>query len=165
MQDIDILIGSNRDDGTFLTWATNAFAVDRPFIDFEAFALLSSFKDITDPVIADLVRVLYVSDEDFPGNQERALSASFGDTHFHCGVKRFAEQAQMAGSTVYMYYMTFEPANSVWNSTWNGAGLDEELQFVFGLPFQSEERPDVSEVEKNFSLNVMQLWSNFAKTG
>ena len=39
------------------------------------------------------------------------------------------------------------------------------LQWIFGFPFDEEELPTFTESEKEFSMNMMKYWANFAKYG
>ncbi|CAG2119201.1 unnamed protein product, partial [Medioppia subpectinata] len=45
-----------------------------------------------------------------------------------------------------------------------GVTHGDELQFVFGLPFLYPQKTD-TEVDKQFSRDVMKMWTDFAKYG
>ena len=53
-----------------------------------------------------------------------------------------------------------------YNPIWLGAGHQEELTFVFGLPFlRINNRKELTDAEKEFSVKIMRFWTTFAKTG
>ncbi len=74
---------------------------------------------------------------------------------------------------VYLYYFTHTPSISFYTAgniqpKWLGATHGEELQFVFGYPFDTPTYLDFHlypEDEMTFSYQVMKYWTNFAKTG
>ena len=68
---------------------------------------------------------------------------------------------------VYLYKLTYKANNSLTgaypNGTWMGVTHASDLEFVFGFPLKLPHM--YSKQEQQFSLLIMNLWTNFAKTG
>ncbi|XP_072048627.1 cholinesterase-like [Amphiura filiformis] len=81
--------------------------------------------------------------------------------------------AMAAVHDVYLYFFTHVPsvtfyASPVVQPKWLGATHGEELQFVFGYPFEPSSHLEFHkypEEEMTLSLRIMKYWTNFAKTG
>lgn len=54
-------------------------------------------------------------------------------------------------------------------TTWLGAGHAEDLLYVWGVPFIDQldnvHGQNVTDEEKTLAVDMMQFWTNFAKTG
>ena len=68
---------------------------------------------------------------------------------------------------VYLYKLTYKANNSLTdvyrNETWMGVTHGSEIEFVFGFPLKLPQM--YSKQDQQFSLLIMNLWTNFAKTG
>ncbi|PIK57446.1 putative acetylcholinesterase [Apostichopus japonicus] len=160
---IDILLGTNKDEGTFLNYFITGLLEQRPFVSKDFFTILTTGSN--DPLISDLLEAVYASGIDQEDNYVGALEDALGDVSFKCGTSLLARNAATAGSTVYMYHMTHEPIRSLWNVTWLRASHFEELQFVFGLPFFGHPFYVPVYDEVKIAFYVIRMWTNFAKSG
>ncbi|KAF6026542.1 BCHE [Bugula neritina] len=90
------------------------------------------------------------------------IDLSVGDYHFLCPTNAFSQYFVNVGLPVYYYYFTHRSTRNPWGK-WMGVMHGDEIFFTFGLPI----RPDsqYTEDEKLLSMHMMQLWSNFSKTG
>lgn len=162
--DVDILLGTTRDEGTWLVYFFLGFPPGgMPFITKTTFSAIAA--GTTDPLISDLLEVVYSTGVAENGNYFGALADAVGDTCLTCGMVEFARRVATAGSNVYMYRLAHVPARSIWNFTIEEATHYEDLQFVFGVPFQDDPFfvPDYEELKVSFY--VMRMWTNFAKSG
>ncbi len=91
-----------------------------------------------------------------------SLDNAVGDSHFVCHLNYFAHHYASAGENVYMYYFTQEFSASPWPD-WMGVLHGDEIMGVFGEPFKPGF--NYTKEEKQLSMQMMQYWSNFAKTG
>ena len=74
------------------------------------------------------------------------------------------------GVPVYAYTMSLPPAAQAAGRSWWGSYHSMELNYVFGSPFvgfntDSGEEQTFSDSDRNASLLIMAMWSNFAKFG
>ncbi|KAJ8031714.1 Acetylcholinesterase [Holothuria leucospilota] len=162
-QDVEILLGTNDDEGRLFTYQLTGLPADEPFIDKNTFALL--LTGTTDPFLADLLEVVYSNRIDSKGNFVDAFADALGEIGFTCSMIEFAKQVTIVGNKVYMYQLTQEPTRSLWNFSWADATHHEETQFVFGLPFRGHPFYVPSYEEIKLSFYVIRLWTNFAKSG
>ena len=101
-----------------------------------------------------------------PNAVKHAFYAFFGDLVITCPTYHFAKQyATHSPLNVYFYELTYETKQMVQL----GCGTDmsichgADIEFVFGLPFLDPK--SYTQVDKDFSEQVMQMWTNFAKNG
>ena len=93
----------------------------------------------------------------------------FGDYLLTCPTYYMAKDVMLwsGNSKVYFYKLTHHSkvslSHRVLNESWIGTGHADDLEYVFGLPFSVPE--SYTEQDRNFSLLIMNLWTNFAKTG
>ncbi|PIK42883.1 putative cholinesterase-like [Apostichopus japonicus] len=163
--DTDLLIGSNEDEGAFVTFRRLGDVTDRPFITETQFNSLTLGAE-TNLLVSGLQKIIYNNGkQDESWNYEEATSDVLGDLNYICNITSFARQVAAAGSKVYMYSMTQKPVQSIFNVSWLGqrAGHAEDLQFVFGLPFFA--RGAWTYEELKISYYVIRMWTNFAKSG
>lgn len=163
--DTDLLIGSNDDEGAFVTFRRLGDVTDRPFITETQFNSLTLGAE-TNLLVSGLQKIIYNNGkQDESWNYEEATSDVLGDLTYICNITSFARQVAAAGSKVYMYSMTQKPVQSIFNVSWLGqrAGHAEDLQFVFGLPFFA--RGAWTYEELKISYYVIRMWTNFAKSG
>lgn len=91
------------------------------------------------------------------------LDDIIGDFAFKCPVIQLAQNyAKSPGSSVYFYEFNHRPSVSDWPA-WSGSLHGDEVQFLFGLTLKPEAAYTMD--EQKLSQDMMQYWTNFAKTG
>ena len=90
------------------------------------------------------------------------LDQAVGDCHFVCHVNHFAHTYASAGENAYMYYFTHRYSSNPWPE-WMGVLHGDEIVFIFGDPFKPG--LNYTDAERQLSRQMMQYWTNFAKTG
>ncbi|KAJ8031923.1 Acetylcholinesterase [Holothuria leucospilota] len=161
--DVDVLLGTTRDVGIFLAYSLFNFPTEKPFVDKAAFSVLSA--GINDSVTAALLGAIYSDSIVKEGNYFDALADAVGDARSTCRMTDFAIRVQGAGSNVFMYYLTQVPTRSIWNFSTGDVTHFDDLQFIFGVPFQDNLFSIPSYEEVKVSFYVMRMWTNFAKSG
>jgi len=70
----------------------------------------------------------------------------------------------MSNRTVYYYHFLPKPSFTSWGPQWaKGAVHGEEIPYVFGIPLVVQKFYSLQEIE--LSKTIMNVWTNFAKTG
>lgn len=128
-------------------------------------------------LIRDAVHHQYTSGLKFVDADANFLDAYvdfFGDYMFRSGSDATLQSYFRNGvANLYQYYFTHVPSSSLYregpvNPSWLGAGHSEEFQFIFGWSFNDDimkHKHELSDEEKVLSLQMMKMWSNFAKSG
>lgn len=168
---VSVLIGANRDEGSFLltvyypqyfgffgkkSQKLNASTADNLFKSI----LNNTLKDVsgTDNVTQTILGRL--SKNDYRKNR-KIIYDFMGDFLLVCPTVYFAESYSRYGKDVYFYFFEHRPSRTPW-AKWTGVNHYEEVQFVFGSPVKENKYTD-EEVE--LSKLMMKMWSNFAKYG
>ncbi|GAB1293554.1 Carboxylesterase 4A [Apodemus speciosus] len=88
-----------------------------------------------------------------------------GDATFVYATLQAAQYHRDAGSPVYLYEFKHHAPSGIIVKPRDGADHGDELSYLFGSPFSKG--PDTSSTgeEKEFSLQMMKYWANFAHTG
>ncbi|XP_070551784.1 cholinesterase-like [Ptychodera flava] len=175
--DVNIMIGSNADEGTLFL----AMLMPHAMNDSEVFMnktvyeqvwsafLFESFKYI--PAVQDAIKLMYVNWEEADSDDAdyvEAYSQMQGDYMFVCPADKSARAYSKFGANVYMYHMTHVPSNPLWPVAWMKAGHGEDISFVFGSHFSHGKAPTnvtMNPEEVAMSLKVIKYWTNFAKSG
>lgn len=150
---VPLLLGSNRDEGTFFVWSVIARAA-RDETEYRA-ALARRFGDADAAAIA----------AEYPvgsfATPSLALAEVSGDAFFVCPARRTARAAAAAGAPVYLYAFERVPENGLIAD--GGAFHAAEIPFVFGI----DEFPlgKVGESGRELSDAMMRYWTRFAATG
>lgn len=158
----NVIVGSNRDEMSFLT-LSRKIDTEQQLVDNlkENAALLDEMMNLNlDGGLERLLPAYPVSD--YPAVKD-AFNDLVGDIIFTCPTRMLADRLSAAGNNVYLYQFSKAPDANGPFKTW-GAFHGSELAFVFGnfefmgIKFKSKENIEVSK-------KVMDYWSSFAKTG
>ena len=142
--DVDILIGTNSDEGWMFTRETSVE-------DFESH-IRGTFGDFAD-------RLLAMYPVKTPAEVHFALADIFRDGHFAWGTYAWANlQSAKSDKNVYLYY--FDQNSGGFMGSPRGANHVAEMPFVYGWGTDR-----FSDVEKSMSQIMSQYWINFVKTG
>lgn len=90
-----------------------------------------------------------------------AISNCIADYFMICPAHIFAEGLQKRGVEVYFYQFDYRTKNSV-QPPWMGVIHTAELYYLFGEPFSTSWYTDK---ERQFSRDMVRIWTTFAKTG
>ena len=179
-----LIQGANKDEGALyvLVYSEDPDynSTEPPHISAEDFeyALRTHVSGYKNDLIIDSFKTQYVewSKADDPNtNYYDPYNGILSDDKFRCpGDLELRAHASAVVFDVYQYFFTHAPSKSnlFWfmdtQPKWMGATHTEELQFVFGFPFDPPfyfEGYEYPEEEKQLALNVVKYWTNFAKTG
>ncbi len=147
---LPLLLGTNRDEGTFFVWSVIARAVadETEYRD----ALIRRFgADDVDDIVALYPVASYRS-------ANLALADVAGDAFFVCPARRTARLASASGAPVFLYAFEREPENGLIAD--GGVFHAAEIPFVFGI----DEFPlgKVGAAGKPVSDTMMAMWTRFA---
>jgi len=169
---VDVLLGTNLDEGTEFMMLTPRLSCGANASDFDKWS--ASFYG---PTVGTQVRALYEpaalqrplpacgrggTPQDLPGEQAPYFNAamrSAGDAAIRCPTLRLAEVSKGAA---YVYYFTMAPQSSVnfANTTIEGAFHGAEVPFVFGDDFEL-----LPGAERELSRSMGCLWTAFVQHG
>ncbi|GBO10577.1 Acetylcholinesterase-1 [Araneus ventricosus] len=90
------------------------------------------------------------------------LYTLLGDLIVVCPDSFYAEKCAENGGDVYSYFFVHRPSPTPW-APWMGVAHFEEVQFVFGKPMLEPHL--YLESERTLSREMIEMWSNFVKTG
>jgi len=100
----------------------------------------------------------------------RSMLECLGDYAFVAPMLRDAKAYYQRGLKTYSYLFNHTPIHSPYPE-WIGVSHGMEQGFLFGAPFKTLSWfftmlvPKYSETEKDLSLNIMKMWTSFAKDG
>eukprot|EP00795_Rhopilema_esculentum_P011311 gene11311-21501_t len=162
--DVELMIGFNKDEGTMFI----------PSIEWTKLSYHQTVKETLqlrykeDTAMATEVASFEYNRFTKPENLSLQLSCKefIGDIYFREGIIRLAGDWAKAGKRVFLYYFTFLPENLKNPSL--GVSHAIELGFVFGRPVLGASDWFVSnytKTDKNKSLKLMKMWTDFAKNG
>ncbi|XP_077862011.1 acetylcholinesterase-like [Saccoglossus kowalevskii] len=120
------------------------------------------------PLVVEAVKLLYTDwyTIDTPKeNYTSAFVSIFSDEAIVCPTNTLAHAMSKSGSNVYLYQMSYSASRSMWGFDWTKAAHGDDLQFVFGWHFRSQNDWQMSPEDVDVSLQMMKYWTNFAKTG
>ena len=166
--DIDILAGVTQDEGcgTFASLVAPPYNVTLPiFKELVAYGnSIWHFNNIDQTVRFYLDGIDTTNSSALIG----ALSRYFGDIAFVCPTYLFAKQFALKAPKrkTYFYEVTYDCkncGNNVCPEDRNAVSHGAEQKYVFGQPFLNQSA--FTQLDRDFSREVMNMWTNFAKRG
>lgn len=143
---VDVLVGSNEDEGTFLARGSSTLAAFRSGAE--------RYGDLADEYLA-----LYPARTDEEANQSRIRVSS---DQVGWVMRHWAEAQRDIGRHAYLYYFTRdEPAAG--NRASRGATHTAELYYMFDT-LEASERP-WNDTDRRLADQMSSYWVNFARTG
>jgi len=103
----------------------------------------------------------WINPED-PVENRDAVDKYTGDHQFTCPVVDWAHRYAETGNNVYMFHFMQQATITPWPK-WVGTMHADEIAFVFGQPLNLSY--NYTPKERALSKQMMNYWSNFAKTG
>lgn len=168
----DIMTGNTKDDGSLQTMRVYPTQIPRanPYSDYQTFLnKIARFSyTYTNDVIVDAIAQQYVDWEDVDDpnkNYFYKFIELITDEGFHCPTEHTARTYAMSGNNVYRYYFNFLRAGTIQFPPWYGVGHDNDLPYVFAYFMNPRVEATFTPQEKDFSLELMKYYTNFAKTG
>ncbi|PIK55599.1 putative acetylcholinesterase [Apostichopus japonicus] len=168
----DVMLGNTKDDGSLVAMRAYPGQLPRPqpTSDFETFLdRVARFTyTYTNDVIVNSIAQQYLDWEDFDDpetNYFYKYIELITDEAFHCPGEHTARVYAMSGNSVYRYYFTFLRPGTVQIPTWYGVGHTNDLPYVFAYFMNPRMQANFTSREKDFSLDLMRYYTNFAKTG
>lgn len=167
-EDMEMLLGSNQDEGTYflLYDFIDSFEKDGP-----SFLQRDKYHEIIDTIFKNFSKlerdaiVFQYTDWEHVNDgylNQKMVGNVVGDYFFVCPMNEFAEMAAERGMKVYYYYFTHRTSTSLWGE-WMGVMHGDEIEYVFGHPMNMSLQ--FNSRERDLSLKIMQAFSRFASTG
>ncbi|XP_022105576.1 cholinesterase-like [Acanthaster planci] len=174
----DLLLGTTKDEGTIgLTYSPLFwdywYSKEPPTVSREAFDEILAgayFPGGNNQQLQDAIRMKYIDwsqadNDDY--DYFRSHVEYVTDSDFACPTDLVARFHFQGGDNVFLYQMTHVPTLSLYNLDgegpgWLGSAHADDILFVFGYPFSY---PNFTDEERSFSVEVMNFWTKFAKTG
>lgn len=167
-EDTEILIGNNKNEGTYfiLYDFIDYFEKDRP-----SFLQRDKFLDITNTIFKnmstlerDAITFQYTDWEHVSDGylNQKMIGDVVGDYFFICPSTHFAQLFAERGMKVYYYFFTQRTSTNLWGE-WMGVMHGDEIEYVFGHPLNQSLQ--YSKEERDLSLRMMQAYSRFALLG
>ena len=168
---VPYLLGFNLNEGTMSTpWPQNQSTFEAAI---KRYSKKYPNKDAVEAAISFEYTDWKTTNSD-PLRWYRSLADFLGDDTFKIGAVGFANYWAEIGNTAYVYHFTYRPAN-LRMPLWGVAhGID--IDFVFGPPlyptnhvghigFMVNSTAGYTKQDMNVSKSVMEMWTNFAKSG
>ncbi|GBM67628.1 Acetylcholinesterase-1 [Araneus ventricosus] len=164
--DVPLLIGNNRDEGSFFITTTDSKTfgffgqkdtkINKTYADH---VIRNFFEGYGNPEKYARYYLDSVTDDDYDAIRRQTYTA-VGDNILLCPTVYFAESYAERKNEVYFYFFVHRPSNSIW-APWMGVAHFDEVQFVFGRPIRKPELYEPNEIE--LSKKMILAWTNFAK--
>ncbi|XP_033625263.1 cholinesterase 1-like [Asterias rubens] len=177
----DILIGTNRDEGTLLVLSAyvrpNLNTEEPPKIPLPDLRdLLPRFSyNYNHPQLLSAIEQFYIDwsiADNSTEDQYQAFASMMTDVAFVCPTDNFARMAAASSDrTVFMYHLTHVPQRSLLSlpgeigPKWLGVGHAEDLQFLFLFGLNSERAFIQSREDIEVGTQMVKYWTNFIKHG
>jgi len=171
---VDVMIGTTSNEGALYAMLPSdqvENGVEREL--FESFIKDSVVFIRGRNVFAEKAVLFKYTDHADPENKltmRRSMFECLGDYAFVAPMLRDAKAYSQEGLKTYSYLFNHTPVHSPYPG-WIGVSHGMEQGFLFGGPFKTLSWlltmlvPKYSETEKDLSLNIMKMWTNFAKNG
>ena len=157
------MAGATKDEGPML--AMMLFPQLRADFNIKKFhELIELQREIYHNIDVQKVSDYYLQNRDpeNPHDLKQAFGQLFGDLFMVCPTYGFAKRFVKSGRDVYFYRFNYQ------TNLFSMLGCDEhtichtaELPYIFGDPVRTPQM--FTETDYDFSLEVMKIWSNFAK--
>lgn len=164
IKNTSVLLGVNKNEGIYFVIYDfkEYFPLDgNGEISEDQLDKITSYYFNGDSKTSDIVKLEYLKSPNT--SYTDVADAIKGDKTFKCPVIRFAEALDQHGGDVFMYSFEHRVSTNPWPE-WTGVVHGYEIELVFGIPL-APGNSQYTEEEKALSLQIMKLWTNFAKTG
>ncbi|UYV62627.1 BCHE [Cordylochernes scorpioides] len=125
-------------------------------------------KDISNRQAIDEIENFYLKDVDESNTTalDIAMTQITSDFMFICPSIYYVNNELFRERDIHFYYFTHPntQSNPLRKENWPGAFHFDEVPYVFGIPLMIPSFP-YNDLEKSFSMDLLDLWSSFAKSG
>ncbi|UYV67758.1 ACHE [Cordylochernes scorpioides] len=174
INDKDLIIGITSDEGSRFVLDHFSDIMSRTKITKSlAYSAFIQYLEATDrwEIMKEKLDAYFrgISEDDYMG-VKKAMSALLTDWLFKCPSYEFASLFSARNNDVFFYYFNHMYSGMEMNpdKEWIGVTHFEDIQFIFGHSLRSDMIPNEANYtsnEKKFSLDMIELWSSFAKNG
>ncbi|XP_005096887.2 acetylcholinesterase [Aplysia californica] len=157
-----VILGMNKNEGIYFD--LYGFIKDFP-LEGNGQIDQIQFDNILPKIVDDPNKIQQVKNEYFKDlslSYAEIVDAVSGDVLFKCPLIDFGQAYSNLGGEVYMYSFEHRVADNPWPE-WFGVAHGYEIEIVFGLPLAPNSLSPSD--EKTLSVEVMKLWTTFARTG
>ncbi|XP_065348918.1 acetylcholinesterase isoform X1 [Cloeon dipterum] len=168
LKETEIMIGSNRDEGTYFVLYDFIDQFDKDsasFLPRDKFVHLINtiFKD-RPQIERDAILFQYTAWEHMNDGylNQKMIGDMVGDYFFICPSNHFANTMAESGVPVYYYYFAQRSSTSLWGD-WMGVMHGDEIDYVFGRPLDPAR--GFTDHEQRLSKSIMGYYRHFAATG
>ena len=167
VSNVDLMIGFNTDEGTI--YMPNVTQWDKAYFESQIRRILTSRYGYNIELATKLVSFYYQSFVKPDSlNFGKGFKEFLDDYMFKEGIVRLALEWSKKHGNTYMYHFAYRPKYLTFPQWGVANGID--IAFVFGYPFYGIGRSRLmisyyTEEDKEVSLKVMKMWTDFAKTG
>ncbi|XP_023235245.1 acetylcholinesterase-like [Centruroides sculpturatus] len=164
--DVDVMLGNVADEGSLFLALYNKKLIQQRNPRMTKHEVVKFFGDSTgydQAALQPIIKQYFenVPDGDFPTIIKRTHQV-ISDSMFKCPTNFLAEKLAEKKFNVFHYTFKHRSSTNIY-PRWTGVPHFEEVQFVFGVPLLKTNEYTVEEQE--FSRNLIELWTSFAKTG
>ena len=172
---VKILAGVTKDEGSSFVYEGLNYLMSNSSQKFKENIInffyneMKRWNYLESPEHRKMVLNYYLSNETEIDKMKNKVGHIVGDYFLVCPTYYTAKDVMLwsGDNTVYFYELTHKLPKSVKcifsNDSWMGICHTEDIQFVFGEPLRFKDKHNIK--DQQFSLLIMNLWSNFAKTG
>lgn len=164
IKEVDIIIGTNRDEGLFVPFIFELAASGNNNYQFSRNQVQSYMKRVMGGMPdAYQSKILNDFSVRYPSNLVELMSDMFGGFMMVCPAQYFAEYISDS-QPLYMYEFDYRATYSPM-ATWTGVTHTTMIPFTFGLPLALYFTGAFSDTDIAVSDYVMYMFTNFAKFG
>lgn len=168
LEGIDILVGSNKDEGTyfllydFIDYFDKDEATSLPREKFLEI-MNTIFNKASEPEREAIIFQYtgWESGNDGYQNQYQ-VGQAVGDHFFICPTNEYTQLLAEKGAAVHYYYFTHRTSTSLWGE-WMGVLHGDEIEYIFGQPLNQSLQ--YIQRERELSKRMVLAVSEFARTG
>ena len=163
--DLDLIVGVAAHEGSLLLHNVVQH-IPQNITESDFKKLAQSFDSFFHDLNATAITDFYLENvnKSNPDQIKWALNDMYGDLLDACPTYQFAKNYALHSSagSVYFYEITYTRSNK--QDLQDGVTHGADLDFVFGLPQIYPDKKD-TDFDRKFSLEVMKMWTDFAKYG
>ncbi|CAG2173673.1 unnamed protein product, partial [Oppiella nova] len=164
-KDLDLMAGVAAHEGSLILYSVLQH-IPQNITESEFTKLAQSFDSFFHDLNATAITDFYLDNvnKTDPEQVKWALYDLYGDLFITCPTYQFAKNyaTHPGAGSVYFYEITYTRSNK--QDPQYDVSHGAELDFVFGLPQIYPDKRD-TDYDRKFSLEVMKMWTDFAKYG